>query len=140
MVLTVQTKKNLEFAFAGESRAVRRYSLFANVAKREGFKNLAKLFNKIALQEIGHANSHYQALGTVKTSEENLGLAIQSEHYEIEEMYPNFIDQCKDSEIKAKESFEVALKQEYNHEKIFKKALEFIKKGKDVPDSMLDNV
>ena len=58
-----QSKKNLKEAFAGESQANRRYLAFAQVAAKEGFSNIARLFRTVAESETIHAHNHLKAMG-----------------------------------------------------------------------------
>ncbi|MEO0275485.1 MAG: rubrerythrin family protein, partial [candidate division WOR-3 bacterium] len=84
------TEKALNEAFAGESMAHMKYLIFSEIAEKEGFKNIARLFKAIAYAEQVHATNHARELGIIKNTIENLETGIQGETYEIEEMYPAF--------------------------------------------------
>lgn len=82
------TKEFLETAFAGESQAHMRYLIFADAAEREGKPNIARLFRAISYAEQVHATNHYRELGMIRKTPDNLGVAIDGETFEVEEMYP----------------------------------------------------
>ncbi|MCX8171759.1 MAG: rubrerythrin family protein, partial [Candidatus Bathyarchaeota archaeon] len=84
------TEDNLKNAFAGESQAHMRYLIFAEKAEEEGFKNVARLFRAIAYAEMVHAANHYNVLGMIRGTAENLQEAINGETYEVNEMYPAY--------------------------------------------------
>lgn len=98
-----QTEKNLLAAFAGESQARNRYSYFASQAKKEGYEQIAAIFEETANQEKEHAKREFKFLkggeveitaafpaGTIGTTIENLKAAAAGEHYETTQMYPEF--------------------------------------------------
>src|SRR3989339_544316 len=115
---------NLKNAFAGESQANRKYLAFAKKAEEEGFKQVAKLFRAAADAETVHALNHFRVLKGVKTTEEN---------HEFEEMYPKMITEAeKEGNQAAKISFSGANAAEKVHAELYKKALESVKKGKDL--------
>jgi rubrerythrin len=84
------TKANLEAAFAGESQAYMRYTIYAEKAEEEGYPNIARLFRAIAYAEKVHATNHLRVLGGVGTTTDNLQAGIGGENYEVDEMYPAF--------------------------------------------------
>ena len=128
-----KTSENLKSAFAGESQANRRYLAFAKKAEAEGKQNLAKLFRAAAAGETIHALNHLNVLGEVKTSEENLKAAVGGETYEIENMYPGFIEEAKgEAEKGAEISFTGAKEVEKVHERLFSEALARIERGEDI--------
>ncbi|MCD6547216.1 MAG: rubrerythrin family protein [Nanoarchaeota archaeon] len=130
-----ETEKNLMEAFAGESKANRKYLAFAKKAEEEGFHGIAKLFRVAASGETIHAFNHLEALNFVKSTKENLKSSIEGESYEFEEMYPNFINKAKEEgNEKAAQSFEWAMKVEKIHNNLFKEALEKLEKGEDYND------
>lgn len=126
------TKENLETAFAGESQANRRYIAFARKAEKDGFPNVAKLFNATAEAETIHGLGHFDALDGVKSTAENLGAAIAGETYEFTEMYPPMLKQAKKEGHKAKRMFKFAVDVEQIHAAMYTKALEAVKAGKDL--------
>ena len=129
----MSTEDNLKNAFAGESQANRKYLAFAKKAEEEGFKQVAKLFRAAADAETVHALNHFRVLKGVKTTEENLKEAIKGETHEFEEMYPKMITEAeKEGNQAAKISFSGANAAEKVHAELYKKALESVKKGKDL--------
>lgn len=129
-----KTENNLEEAFSGESQARNRYTFFAEKAEKEGKPGIAKLFRAAALAEKFHARNHFNALGNLKSTEENLETAIQGENYEHEEMYPEFIESADESEKQALKSFKFAKEIEEKHERFYKKALESLQDGEDLEE------
>ena len=140
------TEQHLINAFGGESQAHMRYLHFASQAEKEKFPNVARLFRAIAHAEYIHAGDHYRALkhlngGFVANSMaafgpgdtiKNLKLAIDGETFEIEEMYPAYIEVAKlQAEKTAQRSFEWAYATEKMHKQLFEKALEAVNSGKD---------
>jgi rubrerythrin len=89
------TKENLEFAFAGESQANRKYLFFAEKAEGEGYKQIARLFRATADAETAHARNHLKVIQGIKSTKENLLAAIDGENHEFTEMYPAFIKQAE---------------------------------------------
>lgn len=78
-----KTDENLAAAFAGESKANRKYIAFAMKAMEEGRPEIAQIFLEAAGAETAHAISHLKAVGAVKSTEENLKEAAEGEEYEI---------------------------------------------------------
>ena len=87
-----KTLENLAAAFAGESQANRRYTLWARVAKIEGAAAAVAAFDHAAAEETAHALGHLASMGGVGSTAENLQAAIKGEGYEFTEMYPAFAD------------------------------------------------
>ena len=85
-----KTEKNLEGAFAGESQARNKYTYFADVAKEEGFEQIAGIFLEAAENERAHAKREFDFLKGVGDTNANLKAAAEGEHYEWTEMYPDF--------------------------------------------------
>ena len=98
-----QTEKNILTAFAGESQARNRYTLYAEKARDEGFEQIAAIFAETADQEKAHAGRLYKLLqggeveiaaafpaGKVDGTEDNLRHAAAGEEYEETQMYPGF--------------------------------------------------
>ena len=96
-----QTEKNLSAAFAGESQARNKYTYFASQAQKEGFVQIAAIFEETANQEKEHAKREFKFLqsGSIGSTIENLKAAAAGEHYETTEMYPEF------AEVAEKEGF-----------------------------------
>ncbi len=128
------TKENLEVAFRGESEAYQKYMAFAKKAKKEGFANIAKLFETTAAAERIHAEGHLNAMEKVGTTAENLEAAIGGETYEFADMYPPMYDQAVAENHKAKRMFGYALEAEKVHAELYQKALEAVKEGKDIDE------
>ena len=130
-----KTGENLEFAFAGESQASRKYTYFAEKAAEEGHKQVALLFRAAAEAETVHARNHLKVLQGIKSTKENLLAAIVGENHEFTEMYPDFIKQAEaEGNKKAKDSFDLANKVEQIHHSLYKKALEMVEKDKAIAE------
>jgi rubrerythrin len=128
-----KTEKNLQDAFAGESQANRKYLAFAKKADAEGYKQAAKLFRAAADAETVHATNHLRELGGIKTTKENLDVAINGESYEFQKMYPGMIDDAKaEGKNGALRSFDFANKVEKIHAGLYNKALENLGKNEEV--------
>ena len=87
-----QTEKNLEAAFAGESQARNKYTYFAEVAKKEGYEQIAALLLKTADNERAHAQLWFEELGGIGNTAENLKAAADGENYEWTDMYVGFAE------------------------------------------------
>jgi rubrerythrin len=129
-----KSEENLKAAFAGESQANRMYTAFAKKAEEEGFPQVAKLFKAAAQAETVHALNHFNVLGNVKATADNLNTAINGETHEFTKMYPQMIEDAKaEGNKKALQSFNYANKVEAIHADLYKKALEAVKTKKDLP-------
>jgi len=108
-----QTEKNLLTAFAGESQARNRYTYFASQARKDGYQQIAAIFEETASQEKEHAEREFKFLaggeaeitasfpaGIIGSTLENLKAAAAGEHYENTQMYPEF------AQVAEKEGFE----------------------------------
>ncbi|MEM1607098.1 MAG: rubrerythrin family protein [Candidatus Bathyarchaeia archaeon] len=128
------TEDNLKSAFAGESQAHMRYLIFAERAEEEGFKNVARLFRAIAYAEQVHAANHYNVLGMIRGTVENLQEAINGETFEVNEMYPAYNAVAKLQEERgAQRTIEWALQAEKIHAAIYQRAKQAVESGKDIP-------
>lgn len=126
-----KTTKNLEYALTGECRANRKYLAFAEIADKEGFPAVARLWRAAAAAEAIHANNHMRVLGMLKSTEENLRSAVTGEQYEFETMYPDFIKTAKEAgKPEAAKSMEYAFKVEQMHHKMFKEDLKKLEEHK----------
>ena len=85
-----QTGKNLEAAFAGESQARNKYTYFASKAKKEGFEQIAAIFQQTADNEKEHAKLWFKELAGIGSTAENLAAAADGENYEWTDMYEGF--------------------------------------------------
>jgi len=127
------SEDNLKNAFAGESQAHMRYLIFAKKAEEEGFPNVARLFRAISYAEQVHATNHYDVLGMIRSSSDNLQVAIDGETYEVNEMYPAFNTVAKLQEEKgAQRTTNWALQAEKVHAGMYQKAKQAVKNNKDI--------
>ena len=85
-----KTEANLMTAFAGESQARNKYTYFASVAKKEGYEQIAAIFQKTADNEKEHAKMWFKALGELGDTAKNLAAAAEGENYEWTDMYATF--------------------------------------------------
>lgn len=139
-----QTEKNLLKSFAGESQARNRYTYFAKVAKKEGFEQIAGVFEETSEQELQHAKRFFSFLeggeveitasypaGKVGTTAENLKAAAMGENEEYTKLYPHFAEVAKEegfTEIAT--AFKMISKVEARHEERFLILLRNIEEGK----------
>ncbi len=126
------SRSNLEAAFAGESQACTRYTIYADKAEKEGLPQVARLFRAIAKAELVHATSHLRVLGGINRSEENLQEAINGETYEVDEMYPAFQAVAElQEEQAAVRSHKFAYEAEKVHAGLYHKARQAVLAGQD---------
>ncbi|MBO5354825.1 MAG: rubrerythrin family protein [Clostridia bacterium] len=119
-----KTEKNLMEAFAGESQARNKYSYFASKAKKEGFEQIAAIFNQTADNEKEHAKMWFKLLGGIGNTAENLLAAAEGENYEWTDMYDTFAREAEEEgfvEIAAK--FRAVAKIERSHEERYRALL-----------------
>lgn len=119
-----KTEKNLMEAFSGESQARNKYSYFASVAKKEGYEQIAELFQKTADNEKEHAKLWFKELGGLGNTGENLLHAAQGENYEWTDMYEGFARTAEEegfSELAAK--FRLVAAIEKTHEERYRALL-----------------
>lgn len=129
------TDENLEFAFAGESQANRKYLFFAEEAEEEGHKYIARLFRATADAETVHARNHLRVMQGVKSTRDNLLVAIGGENHEFTEMYPTFIREAEaEGKGKARDSFDLANKVEQIHHGLYEAALSLLEKGQVIDE------
>lgn len=91
-----KTEQNLIAAFAGESQARNKYTYFASVAKKEGYEQIAALFQKTADNEKEHAKLWFKALGELNDTAKNLLAAAEGENYEWTDMYDTFAKEAEE--------------------------------------------
>jgi len=146
-----RTEQNLLKAFAGESQARNRYEFFASVAKKEGYEQIAAIFQETANQEKEHAKRFFKFLqggvteitasfpsGIIGTTKENLKAAAEGENEEWTDLYPKFAEIAKEEGFPEMASaFKIIAKVEAEHERRYLKLLQnlsedkvFIKNGK----------
>jgi len=126
-----QTEKNLLTAFAGESQARNRYTYFAGQAKKDGYAQIATIFEETANQEKEHAKRLFKLLeggeveitgafpaGVIGTTLENLKDSAAGEHYEHTDMYPGFAKTAREEGLEDIAAvFEAIAVAEKQHEK-----------------------
>ena len=96
-----QTEKNLMEAFAGESQARNKYTYFASKAKKEGFEQIAEIFQKTADNEKEHAKLWLKELEGIGDTTQNLLAAAEGENYEWTDMYEGFAKTAEEEGFKA---------------------------------------
>ncbi len=125
-----KTEENLKFAFSGESQARNKYTYFAEVARKEGYEQIAAIFEETALNEKEHAKKEFEFLKGIGNTKENLKSAIAGEHYECSEMYPKFEKEAREEGKKEiADLFKEICEVEEQHEKRYRKLLENIENG-----------
>lgn len=126
-----QTEKNLMAAFAGESEARNKYTYFASKAKKEGYTQIAALFEETAHNEKEHAKLWYKLLhGGIGSTVENLKAAADGENYEWTDMYATFAKEAKEEGFDhIAFLFEEVAKIEKEHEERYRKLLANIETG-----------
>ena len=91
-----KTAKNLAFAFAGESQARNKYTYFASAARKEGYEQIAAIFEMTANNEKEHAKLWFKELGGIGDTAANLAAAAAGEHEEWTEMYKQFAKEAEE--------------------------------------------
>ena len=91
-----KTEKNLLTAFAGESQARNKYTYFASVARKEGYEQIAAIFEATANNEKEHAKIWFKALGELGDTAKNLAAAADGENYEWTDMYDKFAKEAEE--------------------------------------------
>lgn len=126
-----KTLKNLETAFAGESQARNKYTYFASKAKKEGYVQIANIFEETAANEKEHAELWFKAMGGIGTTLENLKAAAAGENYEWTDMYKTFAKEAREEGfIDLARQFEMVGAIEKEHEARYKKLAANVKEGK----------
>ena len=119
-----QTEKNLEAAFAGESQARNKYTYFASRAKKDGFEQIAAIFQQTADNEKEHAKLWFKELEGIGTTAEHLVAAAEGENYEWTDMYAGFAKTAEEegfTELAAK--FRLVAAIEKRHEERYRALL-----------------
>lgn len=125
-----KTTDNLKAAFAGESQARNKYACFAEVARKEGYLYIAKIFEETADNERQHAKDHLLLLDGIGDTAANLKEAWGGEDYEVESMYPTFAREAEEEgEKRIANAFRQVAKIEAHHRQRFKKLLEMVASG-----------
>jgi rubrerythrin len=121
-----RTEENLREAFSGESQARNKYTYFASQAKKDGYVQIANIFEKIAGNEKEHAKIWFKLLngGSVSNTIENLKIAAAGEHYEATEMYVQFAKEAEEEGFDdIAHLFRAVAEVETTHEAIYNKLL-----------------
>ena len=138
-----RTERNILAAFSGESQARNRYSYFAGQAKKEGYVQMATIFEETANQEKEHAKRLFKLLaggdlevqatfpaGCIATTRENLTASAEGENYEWTEMYPGFAKVAREEGFEQiAQIFDSIAVAEKQHEKRYRHLLNNIEKG-----------
>jgi rubrerythrin len=138
-----QTEKNLMAAFAGESQARNRYTYHASKARKDGFVQIAAIFEETANQEREHAKRLFKFMeggeveitgafpsGVIGETVDNLKAGAAGEHYEWTEMYPGFAKTARAEGLtKIAEAFEAIAVAEKQHERRYLKLAANIESG-----------
>ena len=121
-----KTEQNLWTAFAGESQARNKYTYFASKAKKEGYEQIAAIFEETANNEKEHAKMWFKELhgGEVPTTAENLLAAAEGENYEWTDMYDEFAKVAEEEGFKALAAkFRMVAEIEKHHEERYRALL-----------------
>ena len=128
-----KTEANLMAAFAGESQARNKYTYYASKARKEGFEQIARIFEETAGNEKEHAKIWFKELhgGSVPSTEENLLDAAEGENFEWTDMYKGFAETAREEGFtRIAALFEMVGKIEKEHEERYRTLLENVKQGK----------
>jgi rubrerythrin len=126
-----KTEKNLAAAFAGESQARNKYTYFASVAKKEGYEQIAGIFEATANNEKEHAKLWFKALGELGNTPANLLHAAEGENYEWTDMYERFAKEAEEEGFTAlAEQFRMVGQIEKSHEERYRALLKNIEMQK----------
>ena len=124
-----KTEENLKTAFAGESQAHTKYLFFASKARKDGYEQIAALFEETAHNEKEHAKMWYKLLnGGIGTTAENLKAAAAGENYEWTDMYVGFAKTAEEEGFKElARKFRLVAAIEKHHEERYRKLLKNVK-------------
>ena len=125
-----KTEANLMTAFAGESQARNKYTYFASKARKDGYVQIAEIFEETAANEKEHAKMWYKLLnGGIGSTIENLEDAANGENYEWTDMYDGFAKEAREEGFEEiAKLFEGVAAIEKEHEERYRKLLDNIKK------------
>ena len=125
-----KTEKNLQTAFAGESQARNKYTYFSSAARKEGFEQIAAIFEMTANNEKEHAKLWFKELKGIGSTLENLLAAAAGEHEEWTEMYKQFAKEAREEGFEElAKRFEGVAAIEKRHEERYRKLAANIEKG-----------
>ncbi len=126
-----KTEKNLWTAFQGESIARNKYTYFASVARKEGYRQTEAIFDETARNEKEHAERIFKFLSAIGNTPANLKAAAEGENYEHTEMYPSFEKVAREEGFdEIADFFHEVAEVEEEHEKRYLKLLENVKAGR----------
>ena len=126
-----RTEQNLRAAFSGESEARNKYTFFASVAKKEGYNQIAAIFEETANNEKEHAKMWFKLLQGIGDTKANLVSAAGGENYEGTEMYPQFARVAREEGFDSiAVMFERVAEVEKEHEERYKKLLANVEGGR----------
>ena len=125
-----KTEQNLWEAFAGESQARNKYTYYASKAKKDGYEQMAQLFQETADQEKEHAKIWFKLIHGIGSTIDNLKDAAQGEYDEWTDMYPRMAREAREEGFEEiAQLFEGVAAIEQVHEEKYKKLLENIEQG-----------
>ena len=126
-----KTEKNLETAFAGESMARNKYTYFASKARKEGYVQIANIFEETANNEKEHAKMWFKLLnGGIGSTAECLEAAAEGENYEWTDMYDTFAKEAREEGFEEiARLFEGVAAIEKEHEERYRKLLANVENG-----------
>ena len=125
-----KTEANLWYAFAGESQARNKYTYFASKARKEGYEQIAAIFEQTANNEKEHAKLWFKALNGIGTTQENLLAAAAGEHEEWTDMYSRFAEEAKaEGFMELAARFAMVAKIEKRHEERYRKLAANLENG-----------
>ncbi len=125
-----RTEQNLIAAFAGESEARNKYTYYASKARKEGYVQIADLFEETAANEMEHAKIWFKLIHGIGSTAENLKDAAAGENYEWTEMYATFAKEAREEGFeRIARLFEGVAAIEKEHEERYLKLLENVEKG-----------
>ena len=125
-----KTEQNLWEAFAGESQARNKYTYYASKAKKDGYEQMAQLFQETADQEKEHAKMWFKLIHGIGSTIDNLKDAAQGEYDEWTDMYPRMAREAREEGFEEiAQLFEGVAAIEKVHEEKYKKLLENIEQG-----------
>jgi rubrerythrin len=125
-----KTEANLWKAFAGESMARNKYTYYASAAKKEGYEQIAAIFEETAGNEKEHAKLWFKELGGISKTAENLIAAAEGEHEEWTDMYKTMAEEARaEGFIRIADMFDAVAKVEKSHEERYIKLAENVQNG-----------
>ena len=125
-----KTEQNLWYAFAGESQARNKYTYFASAARKEGYEQIAAIFEQTANNEKEHAKLWFKALNGIGDTMANLEAAAAGEHEEWTDMYSRFAEEAKaEGFMELAARFAMVAKIEKRHEERYRKLAANLENG-----------